>query len=78
MGTFEFFFSFYGLVLGLSVAVIATGLATSIQHRAQVRMGWLTPMLALFVCLDIVSFWSNAWGLQCKPCLSPTACWSPA
>ncbi|WP_052247849.1 hypothetical protein [Brevundimonas nasdae] len=68
MGTFEFFFSFYGLVLGLSVAVIATALATSIQHRAQVRMGWLTPMLALFVCLDIVSFWSNAWdSMQTLP-----------
>lgn len=61
MSAFEFFFSFYGLVLGLSVAVIATGLATAIQHRRKVQIGWLTPMLALFVCLDIASFWSNAW-----------------
>lgn len=27
MSAFEFFFSFYGLVLGLSVTVIATGIA---------------------------------------------------
>lgn len=61
MGAFEFFFSFYGLLLGLSVAVIATGLATAIQHRRKIRIGWLTPLLALFVGLDIASFWDSAW-----------------
>lgn len=61
MSAFEFFFSFYGLVLGLSVAVIATGLATAIQHRHTVRIGWLTPMLAIFVALDIATFWTHAW-----------------
>lgn len=61
LGAFEFFFSFYGLLLGLSVAVIATGLATAIQHRKKIRIGWLTPMLALFVGLDIASFWDSAW-----------------
>ncbi|HWQ85666.1 hypothetical protein [Brevundimonas sp.] len=61
MSAFEFFFSFYGLVLGLSVAVIATGLATAIQHRKKIRIGWLTPLLALFVGLDIASFWDSAW-----------------
>lgn len=61
MSAFEFFFSFYGLLLGLSVAVIATGLATAIQHRKTVRIGWMTPLLALFVALDIASFWESAW-----------------
>lgn len=61
MSAFEFFFSFYGLLLGLSVAVIATGLATAIQHRRQIKIGWLTPLLALFVGLDIASFWDSAW-----------------
>ncbi|WP_167309524.1 hypothetical protein [Brevundimonas naejangsanensis] len=56
LNAFEFFFSFYGLVLGLSVAVTATGLATAIQHRKKIQIGWLTPLLALFVCLDIASF----------------------
>lgn len=63
MSAFEFFFSFYGLLLGLSVAVIATGLATAIQHRKKVRIGWLTPLLALFVGLDIASFWDFAWNV---------------
>ncbi|WP_092312379.1 hypothetical protein [Brevundimonas viscosa] len=61
MSAFEFFFSFYGLLLGLSVAVIATGVATAIQHRRKIRIGYLTPMLALFVGLDIASFWDSAW-----------------
>ena len=61
MSAFEFFFSFYGLLLGLSVAGIATGVATAIQHRRKIRIGWLTPLLALFVGLDIASFWDAAW-----------------
>lgn len=61
MSAFEFFFSFYGLVLGLSVAVIATGLAAAIQHRKAIRIGWLTLLLALFVGLDIATFWDAAW-----------------
>jgi len=61
MSAFEFFFSFYGLVLGLSVAVIATGFATAIQHRRAIRIGWLTLLLALFVALDIATFWDAAW-----------------
>ena len=63
MSAFEFFFSFYGLLLGLSAAVIATGLATAIQHRKKIRIGWLTPLLALFVGLDIASFWDFAWTI---------------
>lgn len=61
MSAFEFYFSFYGLALGLSVAVIATGLATAIQHRKTIRIGWLTLLLALFVGLDIATFWDAAW-----------------
>ena len=61
MSAFEFFFSFYGLVLGLSVAVIATGVARAFKHRKTVRVGWKTPMLAAFVALDIATFWDAAW-----------------
>ncbi len=61
MSSFEFFFSFYGLLLGLSVAVIATGLATAIQHRKKVRIGRLTLLLATFVALDMATFWESAW-----------------
>jgi len=36
MSPFEFFFSFYGLILGLSVAVMATGAARAFKHRKAV------------------------------------------
>ena len=62
MSAFEFFFSFYGLILGLSVVEIITGLVRVFKQRQRVRIGWLTPMLALFVLLDISSFWNVAWG----------------
>jgi len=61
MSAFEFFFSFYGLLLGLSVAAIATGLALAIQNRRGLQIGYLTPLLAAFVGLDIASFWDFAW-----------------
>ncbi|WP_292085579.1 MULTISPECIES: hypothetical protein [unclassified Brevundimonas] len=61
MSAFEFFFSFYGLVLGLSVSVIATGVARAFKHRKTVKVGWKTPVLAAFVALDIATFWDAAW-----------------
>lgn len=61
MSPFDYFFTLYGLILGLSVSVIATGFATAIQHRRSLRIGALTPLLATFVCLDIASFWETAW-----------------
>ncbi|WP_420471302.1 hypothetical protein [Brevundimonas sp. FT23042] len=61
MGAFEFFFSFYGLVLGLSVAVLATGAARAFKHRKMVKVGWRTPLLALFAAFDIATFWDAAW-----------------
>lgn len=61
MSAFEFFFSFYGLVLGLSVAVIATGVARAFKHRKTMPVGWKTPLLAVFVALDIATFWDAAW-----------------
>ena len=61
MSAFEFFFSFYGLLLGLSVAELTGGFARLLHERHRVRFGWLTPLLALFVALDLATFWSQAW-----------------
>lgn len=61
MTAFEFFFSFYGLILGLSVAVMATGAARAFKHRKSIPIGWKTPLLAVFAALDIVTFWDSAW-----------------
>ncbi|WP_397421170.1 hypothetical protein [Phenylobacterium sp.] len=61
MSDFEFFFSFYGLILGLSVAEIASGIARTVHERGEVKVGWLTPMLAVFIALDVAGFWAVAW-----------------
>lgn len=61
MSAFEFFFSFYGLLLGLSVAVLVGGFANALHERRRIRFGWLTPLLAVFVAVDIATFWSQAW-----------------
>jgi hypothetical protein len=61
---FDFYLSFYGLLLGLSVAEIARGLLNAVGARSKVASGWLTPALALFLLLDITSFWMFAWGIR--------------
>lgn len=68
MSPFEFFFSFYGLLLALSVATVAMGLVKALKLHGPRAIGWLTPLLALFVLFDISSFWAWAWeGLREAP-----------
>lgn len=61
MSAFEFFFSFYGLLLGLSVAALVGGFTQVLHERQRVRFGWLTPMMAVFVAVDVATFWTQAW-----------------
>jgi hypothetical protein len=64
MDKFEFYFSFYGLLLGLSAAEVVSGLANSISSRKAVTTGMLTPLLAAFVLLDITSYWMWSWATK--------------
>jgi hypothetical protein len=61
MSEFEFVFSLFGLMLGFSLAELLSGLVRAVRARRTVRLGWLTPLLALFVMLDLTSFWANAF-----------------
>ena len=61
MSAFEFVFSLFGLLLGFSLVEVLGGLVRTLKLRARVRIGWLTPLLGLFVLLDLTSFWSGAW-----------------
>ncbi|HEX8301098.1 hypothetical protein [Sphingomonas sp.] len=61
MSAFEYFFGFFGLVLGLSVTEVVTGFSQAIQRRKHVAVGVLTPLMALFVLVDLASFWNNLW-----------------
>jgi hypothetical protein len=37
------------------------GFARVLHERERIRFGWLTPALALFVAIDIATFWNQAW-----------------
>ena len=64
MDDFSFYLSYYGLILGLSVAQVASGFLNAVGARQRVRIGWLTPTLAVFIFLDITSFWIYAWAIR--------------
>lgn len=64
MSNFEFVFSLFGLLLGLALAEVLGGFGTAIQSRHKVRIGWLTPLLAALVALDVTSFWMVAWSVR--------------
>jgi hypothetical protein len=64
MSEFEFFFSLFGLLLGLSLVEVVSGLVRTVKVRKTTRLGWLTPLLGLFVMLDLTSFWANAWDMR--------------
>lgn len=65
MTSFDFFFSLFGLILGLAIAVLIGGLSDVLRERERTPIGWLTPMLGLFLLLDLTTLWVNAWtGLR--------------
>jgi hypothetical protein len=61
MSQFEFTFSLFGLLLGFSLVEVLSGLVRTMKLRGKVRIGWFTPLLGLFVMVDLTSFWSIAW-----------------
>jgi hypothetical protein len=62
VSAFEFFFGFYSLILGLSVVEVLNGFARTLRARRKLRLGYCTPLLALFVLLDLIQFWSDTWN----------------
>src|SRR4051812_41015342 len=64
MTVFEFVFSLYSLLFGLALAQVFGGFGNALQERHKIRVGWLTPLLGLFVTFDITSFWEIAWELK--------------
>jgi hypothetical protein len=61
MSHFEFIFSLFGLLLGLSLAEVLGGAVRTLKARRGIRVGVLTPLLGLFVMLNLLSFWMAAW-----------------
>jgi hypothetical protein len=64
MDSFSFVFSLFGLLMGLALAEVISGLGTAIELRHKIRIGWLTPLLGLLIAFDLTSFWMFAWQLR--------------
>ncbi|GAA0639073.1 hypothetical protein [Brevundimonas lenta] len=61
MSEFEFFFTFYGLVLGLAAAKVLKGVGGLVQARRLKHVGLQTGLLMLFLMLSICVAWVSAW-----------------
>ncbi|MCJ8156683.1 hypothetical protein [Sphingomonas sp. LaA6.9] len=64
MTPFEFVFALFVLLLGLSIAEMLGGLARSIKLHDKVRIGWLTPLLAVEILVNLTTFWFESWRLR--------------
>ena len=64
MTIFEFVFSLYSLLFGLALAQVFGGFGNTLQERHKLEVGWLTPLLGLFVILDLTSFWEIGWQMR--------------
>ena len=62
MEAFNFAFSLFSILLGLSLAEVLSGFARALRRRRVIHLGWLIPLLAIFVMLDLTSFWEWIWS----------------
>lgn len=55
-------FAMFGLVLGLAVTEVLAGFSRVIKMRRKAHIGWLTPLLGLYVLIVLTSFWNSAYS----------------
>lgn len=73
MNAFEYYFSFFTLIIGLAVAAVAKGFGEMWQSRRRAPVGYVTPLLAAFLLLDLSRFWLGLWGKQEIAMMGPLA-----
>ena len=72
MGHFDYLFTLFGLLIGFILVEVLAGLVRTLRARhptgpgtvANIRIGWLTPLLGVFTLLDITTWWGNAWEIH--------------
>jgi hypothetical protein len=64
MSDFEFLFSVFGLLIGLTFIEIAIKFADAIDAHSRRPIGVLTPLLALFVMIDVAGYWLFSWSIR--------------
>lgn len=73
MSPFQLYFSFFTLIIGLAVAAVARNFGALWQRKVVAPVGYLTPLLAVFLLLDISRFWLSLWSKQEITSLGPVA-----
>jgi hypothetical protein len=61
MSQFEFFMTFYSLLVGLGVAELLLGFMNLLRHRQRPKLGLLTPLLGALVLLQMMALFIDAW-----------------
>ena len=61
MGSFDYLFSFYGLLLGIAVANVAIGFADMWRDSEKVAVGTCPPLVASSVLLGGMNVWLQMW-----------------
>ena len=61
MGSFDYLFSFYGLLLGIAVANVAIGFADMWRDCEKISVGTCPPLVASSVLLGGMNVWLQMW-----------------
>ncbi len=68
MSAFEFYFSFFGLILGIAVANVGIGFGRLWRARERADIGVCLPLLGLWLICHAILNWLAAWtSLQTVP-----------
>lgn len=71
MTAFEALFAFYGLLLGLAIAAVASGFGEQWRRRRIRSVGWLVPLLGVYVLLAATHQWLSFWGGRDELTMTP-------
>ena len=72
LSEFEYLFSLFSLLLGFILIEVLSGLMRTFRARlpsgpgvkADIHIGWLTPMLGAFTMLNVLNWWGSAYSYQ--------------
>jgi cytochrome bd-type quinol oxidase subunit 2 len=64
MSAFEALFAFYGLLLGLAIAAVATGFGDQWRRRRLRPVGLLVPLLGTYLLLAVTRQWQNFFAAR--------------
>lgn len=64
MGEFDFFVLIVAIPIGLALVEIAQGVSIALRQRAEVEIGWTTPLLALFLIMCTAAVWEVLWKIR--------------